>query len=79
MNREDIKFEEYYTPSELMANNIFPWWNSTMTFMEKMKSEVGMDLFRPIITVGKKNRRYKIKGENVLKVLELADKGELKI
>ena len=79
ITRQTIDSEEYYTPSELMVNNIFPWWESTTTLMSKIKSEKGMELFKPIIVLGKTNRRYKIKGENILAVLALADNGQLEL
>ena len=79
MTRLDIKREEYYSPSVLMANNIFPWIQSTMTLMALIKSDKGKELFKPIVKTGPKSVRYYIKGKNVLKVLELADSGQLEI
>lgn len=79
LTRETIDPEEYYSPALLMRCKIFPWWESNMTFMAKLQTEQGMELFKPVITQGPTNRRFKIKGENVLKVLAMADAGELKL
>lgn len=79
LTKETIQKEEYYSPSQLMRCNIFPWIKSTMTLMAIIKSEKGKELFKPIIRESAKNRRYYIKGEDILNVLDLADKGELKI
>ena len=79
LTRSSILSEEYYSPSVLMRNNIFPWIKSTMTFMSIIKSERGRELFKPIIKESNKTKRYYIKGEDVIKVLELADNGKLEI
>lgn len=77
MTRDQIKPEEYYSPSVLIAGNVFPWMNHSTTLKNFMLSDKGRDLLKPIIKRVGKTIRYHIKGENVLRVLELADSGLL--
>ena len=76
LTRETIKPDGYYTPTELHENGIFPWIKSKITLMEIINSAKGIEMFKPIVKV---TRRYNIKGENVIKILELADAGKLEL
>lgn len=79
LTRGTLNPEEYYSPSQLMRCNIFPWIKSTVTFMTILKSEKGRELLKPITRESGFTRRYYIKGEYILNVLNAADSGELKI
>ena len=79
MTKDDIKPDDYYSPSELMVGNIFPWMKSTMTLMAVLKSEKGSQLLKPIIRRGQRNVRYYIKGSDILHMLDLADQGKLEL
>lgn len=77
--RTDIDPEKYYSPSELMRENTFPWIKSIMTLMRILKSQEGEILFKPIIQHLGKNKRYYIKGGNIIEVLQRAERGDLHI
>lgn len=76
LTRETINPESYYTPTELYDNGIFPWIKSIITLREVVNSPRGIELLKPIVKV---TRRYHIRGENVIKLLKLADAGELEL
>ncbi len=74
----NIDKDKYYTASEIMKMGILPW-RSTKSFHNYLVTEEWAELLKPVITQGKKNKRYFIKGENLLSLIEKINKGEVKV
>jgi hypothetical protein len=79
LTRETIQKDEYYSASRLGMDKIFPWMKSPMTILKRIKTEEGRKLFKPIVSTIGIATYYKIKGETVLEILDLADRGLLNI
>lgn len=79
LNNVNIDPEAYYSASAIIKNGFFPWIKSAMTFTGMLKTQEGLDLYKPIVRIAGTYTRYKIKGSNVIEIRDMASKGELKI
>lgn len=69
---------KYYSAGAIVkANFLGDWVGTRRQFLNVLKSERAIELFKPIIFKGEKYTRYKIKGQNILEVIKLIDAGEL--
>ena len=68
--------ERYYSPRGLICMRILPWRNA-VTFTKRLKEESWRKVFNPIIERQKNKTVIHIKGENIIKFLELAANGQL--
>jgi hypothetical protein len=76
MNQQ-INPEEYYSVRFLTDNKVFPWMISHHALTKYLETEAGKVLLKPVVRQTKSHTRYLIKGETILTVLELAQKGVL--
>lgn len=73
----EIKPSEYYTTRKLVSMKIVPW-SSAMTFNKKLTEQKWIDIFNPFVEVVEGKKYIRIKGENIIKFLELAANGQFK-
>lgn len=76
--RNQINPETYYSASEIIRQKWFPWIKHINTFRNIMNTPEGQEKYRPVIRSAGKYTFIKIKGENILKVIDLAEQGQLK-
>jgi hypothetical protein len=76
MTIEEINPTAYYSPRKLVDMKVLPW-ASAMTFSKRLKEEKWIALFNPIVETRNGRIYMHIKGENIIKVLELAANGKL--
>lgn len=67
---------KYYSSRAILLMGILPW-KSPVTFNIKLKDPKWIEIFNPIVEQKKIVKRYHIKGENIIKFLDLAEKGKL--
>lgn len=77
-NTTKIDKDKFYTASEVMKMGILPW-KSTKSFHSYLVTDQWIELLKPVITQGNKNKRYFIKGENLLSLIEKINKGEVQV
>lgn len=75
----DIDPEEYYAASTIIRNDWFPWIKHVDTFRKMLKTEEGIAMYKPVVRTAGKYVRRRIKGSTILEVINLANKGLLKI
>jgi len=69
----------YYAASTIIKNGWFPWIKHIHTFRGMLETKEGQELYKPVIRKAGKYTFYKIKGETLLKIISMSDKGELRI
>ena len=67
--------DEYYSVSEIIESNLLPWIGHRSTL--KQRIEANLNLFKPRITKSKEKVSYKIKGEILIELNALPDKGQI--
>ena len=72
---EIIDPNEYYSASRIVKLKLLPFFKSIRPLTRAIGANP--DLFLAIVSGDKHNRRYLVKGENLLVVLEKAEIGEL--
>lgn len=73
----NIDPNKYYSARAVLQMGILPW-RSPVTFSMKLSTEQKwIDIFNPIVDQKNRVKRYHIKGENIIKFIDLAEKGEL--
>lgn len=76
----EIKPDKFYSATSLIKGEAFPWMKSVMPFIDMLNTEKGREIFKPIIRIGKRgDKRYFIKGSNVIEVNRLAEQGLLNL
>lgn len=71
-----IIYTEYYSPRKLSLLGILPW-SSHVTIAKRLNVSPWKEIFNPI-TEKKSGRIFKyIKGENIIKFLNMAENGQL--
>lgn len=76
MNETQIDSEKYYSAKQVALMGILPW-SSNMTFTKVLSNPYWADIFKPIVERKATNRRFYIKGENIIHFLQLAKEGKL--
>lgn len=76
---DSIDPEKYYSASSIIQNGWFPWFKQPLTFLKRLKSKEGIELYRPVTSVQGLQTRYNIKGQTILDVIDLANEGKLEI
>ena len=69
---------KYYSAAEVVRMGVLPW-KSYITFNRRLNEQKWIEIFNPIVEQKKLMRYYHIKGENILKFVELAESGKLTI
>lgn len=67
--------DAYYSVSEIIENGLLPWIGHRNTL--KIRIESNLKLFKPIILKSENKVSYKIKGETLIELNALPDKGQL--
>lgn len=71
---------KYYSAGAVVKEGFLgDWVKSRKGFIDILNSERGQEVFKPIIRQSTKYTYYKIKGQTLIDVLELIDKGELRL
>ena len=70
---------KYYAASTIIKNGWFPWIKHITTFRNMIDTEEGKKLYKPVIRVAGKYTFNKIKGSTIIDIIELSDKGLLRI
>lgn len=69
--------DKYYSAGAIIREGFLgDWIKSRKGFTDLLRTERAQELFKPIIKQGK-YMSFKIKGQSILDVIELIDKGEL--
>lgn len=76
MDPEKIEKDRYYSVRQLAAMNVLPW-RSAYTVARSLKEDRWREIFQPVLDQKKNAVRMHVKGENILKFLEMVKKGEL--
>lgn len=74
--KKRIDSKKFYSASAIINNGFLPWIRSAMTFIAIIKTPKGQELFKPIIRHVEKNKRYVIKGSDLLQAIEFIEKGQ---
>ena len=74
----NIDQNRYYSAAQVVRLGVLPW-KSAVTFNRRLQEQQWIDIFNPIVEQKKILKRYHIKGENIIKFLELAEAGKLTI
>jgi len=74
----EIDTGRYYSASDVVKKG-WTLWSAVLSFTTFLNTDEGKRLYKPIIFTQGAVRRYKIHGSAIREVLEMADKGELKI
>lgn len=69
----------FYSASHVIRQGWIGWVKTVLTFTMFLNTEEGKRLYRPIITHTSASKRYKIPGSALIEVLQMVEKGELKI
>ena len=77
MKQQTIKPDEYYSASTIIRNHWLPWIKHINTFKSILDTPEGVEMYKPIIRTAGQYTYRKIKGEFLLNVIKLADKGKL--
>ena len=77
MKTPDINPEEYYSASTIIRNKWLPWIKHVNTFKSILDTPEGVTMYKPIIRTAGQYTYRKIKGECLLEVIKLADRGKL--
>lgn len=75
-NKPNIDPNKYYSSRQVVMMNILPW-RSPLTFNFKLTDKKWIEIFNPVVEQKKVNKRYYIKGENIIKFLKMAEEGKL--
>lgn len=75
---KEIEPEKYYSASQIIKNN-WLWMSTVLTLTSFLNTEEGKRLLKPILIERGAVKRYQIKGDAIIEVLELVEKGELHI
>lgn len=75
MEHEKIEPARYYSVRQLSMMNVLPW-RSPMTIARVMKEDKWKEVFQPMMDQKKNALRIHVKGENILKFLEMAARGD---
>jgi len=73
---EEIIPEKYYSAAQVAKMKVLPW-GSNMTFIGKLKEPVWKAIFNPIIDRVNKRDMIHIKGENIIKFVNMARDGKI--
>lgn len=77
MTDQQINKNKYYSIRE--AARLIPWINSEPTLQKLIHYDIDNNnnqSFKAIVLKRKKQRRYYIKGENIIEVIKKSDSGE---
>ena len=74
--KTNVNPNEYYSANSVVMMGVLPW-KSAMTFNKKLNDPYWISVFNPVVDQKEKVRRYYIKGENIIKFIELAETGKL--
>ena len=70
-----IRPDEYYSISAIINNNLISWIGHRDTLRKKIKKNIM--LFKPLVIMNGKRTYYRIRGETLIEINQLADKGKL--
>jgi len=71
---------KYYSASAIIKKRFLgDWMKSIMTFLALLRTERGREVFKPITKEFGSRTTYKVKGETLLEVIDLIERGELKM
>lgn len=76
MHPETIEPARYYSVRQLSMMNVLPW-RSPMTIAKVLKEEKWKEIFQPMMYQKNNGLRIYVKGESLLKFLDMVSKGEL--
>lgn len=76
MDPKDIESGKYYSARQVAKMGILPW-RSAATFGKALRDDRWKAIFNPVADQKKNAVRFHIKGESVLKFVEMARNGEL--
>jgi len=75
---EGIEPDKYYSARYLCSTGVFPWKNP-ITFNQRIQRESIKAVLKPIIEKNAKKNSYKMKGENIIKFVNLLEDGKLEL
>lgn len=81
MNEKKIpEADKYYSPTSIIREGFLgDWMKSKKTFVDMLRTERAIEVFKPIIKVGPKNTQYYIKGQTLLDILADIEAGTLRL
>ena len=76
---DTLDVQAYYSASFIIQNKWFPWFKQPQTFLKRLKTKEGRNMYKPIIATRGLQTRYNILGQTILDIRKLADEGKLTI
>lgn len=74
---EKIKPSGYYSLKDIIQNKLFPWYTSYEYVRKVVKKDYqGRNILKAVITGEGRNRKYVLKGENIIKFIKAVDSGK---
>ena len=71
---------KYYAASTVIRRGYLgDWVKSVNTFLDILKTERGQEVFKPILKQGSNYMTYRIKGQTIMDVMKLIEKGDLQL
>ena len=72
--------DKYYSAAAIIREGFLgDWLKSKMSLTTLLREEKAQEIFKPIIKQGMRNMSFRVKGQTLIDVIALIEKGELRL